>query len=223
MAGFEEVTVIRSRRRTISLEITKNADIIIRAPQRVPESFLKKFFLEKEDWVNKKLSEVSRRPSLPERKFETGETFLFLGRSYELFILKESSDGISLGDKFYVGEYNKTLIRDLFIAWYRNRAKEIFPARVAGYSAILDYMPKKIRISDTRRRWASCSTSGTLSFCWRLVLAPPEIIDYVIVHELSHMRQPDHSPKFWAKVCAAMPDYEARRKWLRENERLLEI
>jgi hypothetical protein len=223
LAGFDDITIIRSRRRTISLEITRDAGILIRAPVRVPKSYIRKFFTEKEDWVNRKIREISSRPTRPEREFKNGEKFLVLGEYYELEILSGSSAGISLGEKLYVGELRTREIRDLLIEWYRKKAIEIFPARVAGYSAILDYTPKKIRISDARRRWASCSTSGTLSFCWRLVLAPPEVIDYVIVHELSHMRQPDHSPRFWEKVRAAMPDYERRKQWLRENERLLEI
>jgi hypothetical protein len=113
--------------------------------------------------------------------------------------------------------------RGLLKRWYSEKAAEILPARVAGIAAILEYVPQKIRISDTHRRWASCSSAGTLSFCWRLVLAPPEVIDYVIVHELVHLCQPDHSDHFWAKVEKAMPDYAKHRRWLRENERMLAI
>jgi len=215
--------IIRTRRRTISLEVTKEATLIVRAPLRAPERVIDQFIREKQDWIERKLTEARNRPAAPHRTFAVGELFLFLGKTYPLDVLPGSDAGISLGEKFYVGESRLPECRDLLRAWYVQRALEIFPARVAGFAAILDYRPKKIRVTDTRRRWASCSTSGTLSFCWRLVLAPPEVIDYVIVHELVHMRQPDHSPRFWEKVGQAMPRYKEHREWLRTHERMLEL
>ncbi|HNX17085.1 MAG TPA: SprT family zinc-dependent metalloprotease [Methanoregula sp.] len=205
------------------MEITKDAALIVRAPLRAPDSYITKFIHEKQAWIEKKKADINSRPVPPKRHFLNGELFPFLGKDYPLCILSGSDAGITLGDKLYIGETRLPEIRDLLKVWYAGKACEIMPVRVAGYAAILNYRPKKIRISDTRRRWASCSTSGTLSFCWRLVLAPPEVIDYVIVHELVHMRQPDHSNLFWEKVQQAMPDYKKRRDWLRENERMLEI
>jgi hypothetical protein len=223
MDSLSPAKIIRSRRRTISLEITKDAVLIVRAPLRAPDTSIAHLIREKQAWIEKKMAEVRSRPVPQKKEFVNGEPFLFLGKTYLLEILSGSDTGISLGEKLYVGEHRLPEIRSLLQNWYAQKAKKILPARVAGYSAILDFRPKKIRISDTRRRWASCSTSGTLSFCWRLVLAPPEVIDYVIVHELVHMRQPDHSPRFWEKVRSAMPDYEIRKAWLRENERMLDL
>jgi len=216
-------TIVRSRRRTISLEITPDAALVIRAPLRTPESYITRLIEEKQDWIGKKMAEVKCRPVAGRKRFTEGEQFLFLGTEYPLVILSGSDAPVSLAKSFFIGEQSLPVARDLFRAWYVEKAKVLVPARVAGFAAILDYRPKKIRISDTRRRWASCSTSGTLSFCWRLILAPPEVIDYVIVHELVHMRQPDHSPRFWEKVGQAMPDYKKHREWLRTNERLLDI
>jgi hypothetical protein len=215
--------IIRSRRRTISLEITRDAVLIVRAPLRTTDAYIGNLIKEKRAWIEKKMAEMRSRPVPHERRFARGEEFLFLGKSYPLEVLVGSDAGITLGDRLYIGEDRLPEIRGLLTAWYTEKAAEILPVRVAGFAAILDYRPKKIRISDTQRRWASCSTSGTLSFCWRLVLAPPEVIDYVIVHELVHMRQPDHSNLFWEKVRRAMPDYERHRDWLRENERMLSI
>ncbi len=215
--------IIRSRRRTISLEITKDAALVVRAPLRTPDTYIKKLIEEKRAWIEKKVADIRSRPAPPKRHFARGEEFLFLGKFYFLETITGSDAGISLGDRFYIGEKRLPEVRGLLKGWYVEKAAEIIPVRIAGFAAILDYRPKKIRISDTRRRWASCSTSGTLSFCWRLVLAPPEVIDYVIVHELVHMRQPDHSNIFWEKVGQAMPDYEQHRDWLRKNERMLDL
>ena len=96
-------------------------------------------------------------------------------------------------------------------------------ARCMWFSMTTGYTPKSIRITDASQRWGSCTSTGGLNFSWRLIQAPLEIVDYVIVHELVHLRQPDHSKKFWAKVKEMMPDYERRREWLMENERLLRI
>ncbi|MDD1701476.1 MAG: M48 family metallopeptidase [Methanoregula sp.] len=216
-------TIVRSRRRTISLEITPDAALVVRVPLRTPESYIAGFITEKQDWIEKKMAEVRSRPVAGKKQFVNGEPFLFLGTVYPLVVLPGSDAPVSLGKSFFIGERCLPHAREFFRAWYVEKADVIVPARVAGFAAILDYRPKKIRISDTRRRWASCSTSGTLSFCWRLILAPPEVIDYVIVHELVHMRQPDHSPRFWEKVQEAMPEYRRHREWLRSNERLLAI
>jgi predicted metal-dependent hydrolase len=100
----------------------------------------------------------------------------------------------------------------------RQDAARIIKERVAFYSAQLRLFPEKISIRDQRRRWGSCSArTGSVNFCWRLVMAPVEVLDYVVIHELSHLRHPDHSPEFWAHVAQFVPDYKARRKWLRVN------
>jgi hypothetical protein len=91
------------------------------------------------------------------------------------------------------------------------------------FSLKTGHVPATIRITDARQRWGSCTQKGGLNFSWRLIQVPPEIFDYVVVHELVHISQPDHSKKFWAKVRKIMPDYEQRRNWLKDHEWLLKI
>ena len=98
----------------------------------------------------------------------------------------------------------------------RARAKEILPARVAHFAAIMGLSPAQVKISGAKTRWGSCSSKGSLNFSWRLMLAGDELIDYVVVHELAHLREMNHSPRFWAVVAQAMPDYQRRRKLLKE-------
>ncbi|HVP97432.1 SprT family zinc-dependent metalloprotease [Methanoregula sp.] len=215
--------IIRSHRRTVSLEITPDAGLVVRAPLRAPETWIQEIIEEKRTWIEKKVAEMKSRPDPGTRSFAAGEQFLFLGKPFALAVLAGSDAGITLADRLYIGELQLPECKKLLQAWYTRKAAEILPVRVAGVAAILDYVPKKIRITDARRRWASCSSTGTLSFSWRLVLAPPEVIDYVVVHELVHLRQPDHSDRFWAKVEKAMPDYREHREWLRTNERMLTL
>ena len=103
------------------------------------------------------------------------------------------------------------------------RALELLSEKVSIQAQQNDFTWKKIRISSARTRWGSCSSNGTLSFTWRLVLAPPEVIDYVVVHELAHTRIRDHSPKFWRRVAEIMPDYKRHVSWLKQNGRFLTL
>ncbi|MFC1568317.1 M48 family metallopeptidase [Candidatus Margulisiibacteriota bacterium] len=99
----------------------------------------------------------------------------------------------------------------------RELAKKIIPQRVKYYSEMTGLKPACVRISSARKRWGSCGAKGTLNFAWRLVLAPPPVIDYVVVHELVHLVERDHSRRFWSRVGEVMPDYKVQRRWLRSN------
>lgn len=102
-------------------------------------------------------------------------------------------------------------------AIYRDAAREYFPKRVSYFSHVLGVSYGKITIRDQKTRWGSCSSKGNLSFNWRLILAPPNVLDYVVVHELCHRKEMNHSQRFWALVESVMPEYKEYRKWLKEN------
>ena len=108
-------------------------------------------------------------------------------------------------------------------AIYRKAAREYFPKRVSHYAHMLGVTYGKISIRDQKTRWGSCSSEGNLSFNWRLILAPPDVLDYVVIHELCHRKEMNHSKEFWALVESLMPDYKERRKWLRENGKNLTL
>lgn len=104
-------------------------------------------------------------------------------------------------------------------AIYRNAAREYFPKRVSHYAHMLGVTYGKISIRDQKTRWGSCSSEGNLSFNWRLILAPPDVLDYVVIHELCHRKEMNHSKEFWALVESLMPHYKECRKWLKKNGR----
>ncbi len=215
--------IIRSRRRSISLVITPDGHLIVRAPLKAPAALINKFVNEKSGWIKKKIGEIRQRPAATEHRYEEGETFFYLGRAYPLHIVESGKNPIERTDRLCVC---RTLIPDIkhrLKCWYVQEAQREIHARCMWFSMTTGYTPKSIRISDARRRWGSCTSTGGINFSWRLIQAPLEIVDYVIVHELVHLKQHDHSKKFWSKVKEIMPDYERRREWLRENERLLRI
>jgi predicted metal-dependent hydrolase len=223
MDDFPIDQIVRSRRRTIALVITPDARLIVRAPHRVPAAMIDEMIREKSGWIQKKLAEMRQRPQATVHQYEEGEVFFFLGRSYPLHFTADGRGTIDRTDRLCVCQTLRPDIRRRLKAWYVEEARKEIHARCMWFSLTTGIVPASIRITDARERWGSCTHKGGLNFSWRLVQAPLEIVDYVIVHELVHIRQHDHSRKFWAKVKDIMPDYERRRKWLRENELLLRI
>jgi predicted metal-dependent hydrolase len=215
--------IVRSRRRTIALIITPEAHLIVRAPLRAPAAMIDEVIREKSGWIRKKMGEMRGRPQAVDHSYEEGEIFWFLGRPYPLHIINDAGDEIQRTDGLLVPRTIKPDIRCGIRRWYIAEAQKEIHSRCMWFSMMTGYSPTSVRITDACQRWGSCNPRGGLNFSWRLIQAPLGIVDYVIVHELVHLRQPDHSRKFWAKVEELMPDYKRRREWLRENERLLRI
>jgi hypothetical protein len=217
--------IIRSRRKTISLVVMPNATLIVRAPMRTSIAYIENLVQEKSVWIQRKMKEMENRPAPPERKYINGEIFLYLGRDYSLRIVEP---GVMRAPYLIKNELcvpcgNEADIALWLNQWYVAESARILSVRVAWFAMITGNEPVSVRITDARQRWGSCSSTGSVNFSWRLVMAPLEIVDYVVVHELVHLNQPDHSKIFWEKVRDILPDYNRRRKWLKENGRLLTL
>jgi predicted metal-dependent hydrolase len=215
--------IVRSRRRTIALVITPEARLIVRAPLRASAAMIDELVREKQGWIRKTVAKMKQRPQVMVHAYAEGEVFFFLGREYPLHIVDDGRAAIERTDRLCVSQTLQPDIRHELKRWYVREAEKEIRARCMWFSMTTGYTPVSVRISDARQRWGSCTSTGGINFSWRLIQAPLEIVDYVIVHELVHLRQPDHSKKFWNKVRDIMPDYEQRRRWLRDNERLLRI
>jgi predicted metal-dependent hydrolase len=215
--------IVRSRRRTIALIVTPEARLVVRAPLKVPAAMIDKFVREQHGWIQKKVAEMKERPQAVDYTYREGEVFWFLGRPYPLRIVDDGRAAIERTDRLSVSRSLLPDIRHRLKRWFMDEAEREIRGRCMWFSMKTGHVPASVRITDARQRWGSCTHRGGLNFSWRLVQAPPEIVDYVVVHELVHISQPDHSGKFWNKVREVLPDYECRRKWLRENEQLLRI
>jgi predicted metal-dependent hydrolase len=215
--------IIRSRRRTIALEVTPDATLVVRAPLKSSAAYIEEIIRRKSSWIQKKFDEINLRPFFPNHEYTEGELFFFLGRSYPLVIVENGRRAIERSDRLYVSSDVRPDIRNHLKRWYREEAKKEIQARCMWFSMKTGHIPATINITDAKHRWGSCTHRGGVNFSWRLIQAPPEIVDYVVVHELVHIGQPDHSKKFWTKVGKIMPDYQQRRNWLRENGHLLNI
>ena len=223
---MEEIPVekiIRSYRRTVALEVTPAATVIVRAPLRTSTEYIEEVIQKKSSWILRKMDDVKRRPFSPPHEYADGEMFLYLGHSYPLQIVEKGSITIERGDRLYVSRIFMPDIRNQLKYWYREEALREISAWCMHLSLKTGPFPVTIRITDAQQRWGSCTPKGGVNFSWRLVQAPPEMVDYVVVHELVHLIQPDHSKKFWDKVRKIMPDYEIRRYWLKDHVGLLKI
>lgn len=180
-----EYTLIRSRRKTIALQVNSKAELVVRAPNFAPKKIIEGFIAEKTKWLDEKIAIKKRQLEALEQNIEPR------------------------------GEQ-----------WYKDKkaqARKLFHERVDYYEKLTGLKVSKLKLSSAKTRWGSCSRAGNISLVWRLVMAPIEIVDYVIVHEIIHLRHPNHSKAFWDDVAKIIPDYKTHRRWLRDNGYALSV
>ena len=203
------LTLRRSARaRRISLRVSAlDGRVTLTLPKGLPEREALDFARSKQDWLQGHLADRA-----PEVIVAPGADIPVEGRMLRL----EAGTGrrvVPSGDTLLVPGGQPIRLQ----AWLRTLARERLVVASDRYSAALGRPYGRITLRDTRSRWGSCSSSAGLSYSWRLIMAPPEVLNYVAAHEVAHLEQMNHSPAFWALVAALMPDYQANRKWLREN------
>ena len=175
-----EVTVIKSRRKTIAIQVNSDLSVTVRAPYGVTEKYIEGFLNKNEAWISKQMNEIKAK----KKSVESGNV------------------------------ENVTLDKIKALA---DQALEIIPTRVEYFAKIIGVTYGNITIRNQKTRWGSCSSKGNLNFNCLLMLAPPEVLDYVVVHELCHRKQMNHSKAFWSEVEKVFPDYKKSIKWLKEE------
>ena len=216
--------IIKSKRKTIALQITDDATLIVRAPFFVDDKTIEQVVESRKEWIEMKRKEIlSRDPKFLPKEFVNGEGFLYLGKYYRLKILKNAEEPLKFDNGFYLSKEHLHHARDLFVQWYKQRAYEKISERVKWYVQKRGFKYNKVNITDAQKRWGSCSCKGNLNFSWRLIMAPLAVVDYVVVHELVHLEEKNHTKAFWGKVKMLMPEFEKHRSWLKKNAYLLRI
>lgn len=213
-----------SKRKTINISIDRNKNILVKAPQNVSEDKIERIIKSKGLWLFDKLNK-KRNPGITNtsKEFVSGEGLLLLGNSYQLNILSEKFNGIKFEDKFYISSSTRHKAKDVFKRWYIDKAKEIFYPKVEQYARSLGVEINKVIIKQMRMSWGSCAPNGTITLNWKLVKAPQYVINYIIVHELAHLLELNHTPEFWNIVAVQVPNYKKAKTWLRNNGELLEV
>ena len=218
--------VARSARRRKTIEVTVDAPgiVTVAAPVDTPPEHLEALVRRRAGWIIKHDGEAAA--ALPPRRFVSGESLPYLGRSVPLTVHPVDGDQVEVcfhhwqfdvdEPRSLDGDGRLDAVRSAFEAWYRDRAALKLPPRVDRIASLLGVRPTRILVRGQRKRWASCAPDGTLRFNWRTVMAPPALVDYIVAHELAHLRVRGHGPDYWAVVAQAVPDYRLRREQLRD-------
>lgn len=218
---IEPKKIVKSRRKTIALVIDSDGELVVRAPFYASESDIMRFVQEKQDWIQKKSEEMRQKKlERPRLALKEGETIPYLGR--ECMIFRGITRTICFDGKAFLLPQTENAQAKL-IAWYKKRAAVILQERVESIAKDMRVMPKGVKITSAKTRWGSCSYTNHLNFSWRLIMCPPEVVDYVVVHELCHILHKDHSKSFWESVGRVDAAYREHENWLKENRRLMEI
>jgi len=214
--------LIRSKRKTIGLQITKDARLIVRAPHFASENYIAQLVQRKEAWIKSKLDFFrERQDKVSVKNFVPGEEFLFLGQSYSLSLADDLPKAIVLDKALMISTVVLANAKDHLECWYKNQALEYITQRVEYYASLEGLKYRSIRVNNASTRWGSCGYKDTLNFTWRLIMAPHRVVDYVVIHELMHLKQKNHSRKFWVEVAQMIPDYKQDERWLKQNNHLL--
>jgi len=215
-------SLIRSRRKTIAIHITKNADVEVRVPLKMSKAEIERFVISKQDWINKYLSAAEQR--MEDRaafSLNYGEKVSLQGNSYPIIAKKGNRVGFD-GEQFYIPpDLPSDEVKGAVIQIYRLVAKQVLTKKVTDYANLTGLVPAAVKINSAKTRWGSCSGKKSINFSWRLIMADEDVIDYVVVHELAHIREPNHSARFWGVVASVLPDYKERQERLKSLQKRL--
>jgi len=223
-----KIKVLRSRRKTSVLQIVRN-QLLIRVPNRVSDRKIVEILEKKERWIGKKAIELQNEAITKKREYINGESFSLLGKDLKLKVLEGGKVGTQLIDDYLLttvrsselGDLRKSRIKTYIEKWYVKESYKRLEEKVIKYSQIIRVSPRAMKVRNYKTRWGSCDNKGSLTFNLHLIKAPHRIVDYVVIHELCHMIQPNHSKFFWNEVAKFDPSFKSHKKWLKDNGNLL--
>jgi len=211
-------------RQTTDIVIERDGCITVRPPARMTPEQVDETVFSRRLWIYRNLAEWRDLNSTRVvREWVNGESFLYLGSAYRLLLVAEQDEPVKLKDgrfcllRSVVDAGSKVAAQDAFRDFYIRRGRVRLAQRVQHYAPRVGVQPGAIQVKELGFRWASSLVSGGLNFHWKCMMAPAKIIDYIVVHELSHLRQRDHTELFWNEMDKVMPDYRERKEWLRQR------
>ena len=216
--------VKRSRRSTADIIVERDGSVLVRAPEGVSDDRLECLVESKRYWIYKTLADWRDLNSArSQREFKGGAGFLYLGRTYRLSLVPSQEAPLLLKDGRFrlrrelVEQGDATGAQAAFREFYTTKGTHKVTKRVDYYSPKVGVAPTGLVVKELGNRWASCSPKGSLAFHWKCMMAPISVIDYIVVHELCHIWEKDHTPEFWNEVDKVLPSYRERKEWLRQN------
>jgi predicted metal-dependent hydrolase len=221
-----DYVIVRSpKRRKLTITVERDRRIVVHAPESVSEAKIREVVDSKRQWIFEKTRHTQKYndgPEPPGKELVNGEAVLYQGRHYRIAITDTESGDIEFSRQFVVPPGIAASGSEAFANWMLVRAEQKILPRVRLHARQLGVSYRDAEVSEGRFRWGSCTPRNSLRFNWRLIKAPMFVIDYVIIHELVHLIEPNHTPRFWNIVSAQHPAAEKAKDWLREHGALLE-
>lgn len=223
--------VTRSRRRTVRIRVAAADRLEVAAPLGFADAEVAALLRTRAAWIARQLDKLATVAASPlNAAVEPGAELLYLGRPRRLTVLSGSTARAAVAleeERLFVhlpagpAEERDAALTAALRRWYAEQARAVLTERTTYWAGVLEVRPQRISIREQKSRWGSCSSRGNVNYNWRVVMAPPEVVDYLVIHELCHMRAPNHSAVFWELVAQADPGYKEHRKWLRGHGALL--
>lgn len=209
-------TLNRSKRKTLALYV-RNGEVEVRAPLEASKRDIDKFVLSKEKWIMDKLSVSNQRQKQREAfTLNYGDMVLYRGKEYRVASKPGDREGFD-GERFYMPpDLSPEQIKYACVQIYHILAKRDLTNKVLDFAKQMGLVPTAVKVNGAKTHWGSCSGKNSINFSWRLIMADDDVIDYVVVHELAHIREHNHSDRFWAVVESVLPDYQERQAKLKE-------
>lgn len=220
-----EYQLLRSgERKTADIVIERDGLISVRVPAHLSVEEADAVVESRRLWIYRNLAEWrDLNATRVVREWVNGEGFLYLGSSYRLLLVQEQDEPVMLKEGRFCMQRNiveaggEMAAKQAFEKYYTEKGQDRIKKRVAYFAPKVGVSPLSIEIRETGYRWGSCTSDGRLSFHWKCMMAPPKVIDYIVVHELCHLHHHDHTDAFWNEVDKVLPDYYERKVWLRAN------
>jgi predicted metal-dependent hydrolase len=216
MSELPEYTLIKSRRRTIALSIAPDGSLIVKAPTFSPKIVINAFVRKNLEWIEKQQMAIAAHPPLSIKKYVDGEKFYYLGKLLTLRI--GDYPAIEPTEtELHFPKFLQFRIKKELTAWYKQQAEDLITQQVTWMGERMGASYGDIKFSDTKSKWGHCTHENNLQFNWRLIMAPILVLNYVVVHELAHTREKNHSRSFWTVVGKYNPSYRQQIKWLKNH------
>jgi predicted metal-dependent hydrolase len=220
-----EYAIIFSRRKTLAISVERDRSVVVRAPMGTDPEKIRKVVESKKLWLFEKSrhpQKYNELPHPPGKELVSGESMPYLGRNYRIELVDSESENLHFDQKFFVPKRLASQGPRVFRRWYEEKARERILPRVRQHAKNLGVVLNEAKVGDSRFRWGSCTPKDNVNFNWRLIKAPMFVIDYVIAHELAHLIEANHTPRFWNIVKTQVPGMEKAKAWLKEHGQFLE-
>ena len=213
-----EYTIIRKKRKTLGIKVSQQGEVIVLAPYQVNIKTIENILAKRKDWI------VEAKNSI--KRYVSGDSFLFLGEEYVINLIETQDNNKSIefnGSKFNVFINEESVnnlnnkIKELLYSKYKEDFLKMINYRMSSLAQIIGVKPNEVSVRYQKTIWGSCSYDDNISINFKLALAPLEVVDYILIHELCHILHKNHSKEFWMSVQTIMPNYKEKRKWLKAN------